>query len=375
MKLLVKNGFEKLCSNINRTQPEKTRKTHRHRNLMVAKEEELWGFEAHVATHRESGRGFACDRCGKVFRANSTQRAHIWAEHIDPQDWPHVCRHCGKRNWRSENHQQHEVVCQKIQARIAVAKEEGKAWVCPHGCRGGKPFISKWGFKVHLEQHKEGRKGFVCDCDPCKKVCSSRDALKKHIRAKHTDPATWPHACRHCAKRFWAKGHHKAHEAVCLGIQTRAAARAKEQEGALVCPRGCREGRPFATRTTLKRHMIRRHQEGKKGLACSRCDKVFNLPDDLRAHFKTRHTDPTEWPHACRFCSKPNWYLSRHKLHEAGCLKRLQSAAVDGLVRISIRSNLRGTKRKQVGKEGEVGLVACKRARAREEVVASRNKL
>ena len=96
-------------------------------------------------------------------------------------------------------------------------------------------------------------------CERCTSRFTSRDSLKRHLRAAHAPAVTnkKPHACGLCGQRF-------------------------------------------ANRSNRNRHHAA--HAGKKPHACGLCSARFERPCSLTTHHQYRHTD--EKPHACTYCGK-----------------------------------------------------------------------
>jgi len=142
-----------------------------------------------------------------------------------------------------------------------------------------------------------------CTFAGCDKKFSRPSRLKTHILS-HTGER--PFKCELCEKSFSRNAHLKRHVAI-----NHEGIRAQQTEVS------CTEcGASFANKYSLKKHVIKIHQESSK-YKCNECNISFNKHHTLKAHMIKLHREKYEdIIYDCDQCSKefPNlWSLDKHK--------------------------------------------------------------
>ncbi|KAJ3650760.1 hypothetical protein Zmor_016840 [Zophobas morio] len=142
-------------------------------------------------------------------------------------------------------------------------------------------------------------------CDHCDRTFKTSTQFVAHTTKDHKLDAKTvkPFGCSLCPKHFASAANLSQH------LQYH------KSERSHVCT-FC--GKGFKTRSDLAIH--EKLHLNKKEYECEECLKRFNTHKDLRTHKFVVHTDSSQWPHVCEFCSrrfptKTNFdaHVRRHK--------------------------------------------------------------
>jgi uncharacterized Zn-finger protein len=233
---------------------------------------------------------FVCVKCGIEKKGNRAMQQHlIWHQKHPDEDFhtAHICKECGK-------------VCgdhSLLRAHLRLVHSPRTFECTLKGC--GKSFKSKEGLKQHLSVHA-GVKDFVCA--ECGYAVRTKHHLKLHVLKKHTEmKRSIP--CEVCGKLFRhmsnLKCHfytHKArqerqHKCIICSLTFRSL-KSLESHNALHDP-----SRPFKCSQCPLRYKSKdalvAHENTHANLtyACQLCDVSYTRKDNLKRHFKEKHSD------------------------------------------------------------------------------------
>lgn len=212
---------------------------------------------------KQTGDGFPCPTCGKIFFEQYRLNRHLSTVHAAREHSKFTCTFegCGKLFPEKSILERH---------KITHLPPQEACHIC------GKLFKSKMNLEVHLKRHaSKGQRNFFCD--QCPNAYAFHADLLQHVKLKH--PLTLgrkveTYSCQHCG-------------------EVRSDSRA------------------------LRNHVRRVHE--KKQVCCEVCGKMI-LNNHMRHHMEAMHSAHRETkPHKCEVCGKGfsrREYLRGHsKIH------------------------------------------------------------
>ncbi|ALC49247.1 CG2889 [Drosophila busckii] len=178
----------------------------------------------HMLKHDKDQLDHSCQFCDKRFANVHRLRRHIQSIHEDLH--PHVCDICGKKFKFKPSFERHLLEHQGV---VAPAME------CP--------ICGVWLKNEHsLRLHRFTHDSKDTDCPHCAKKCSSRTALRAHIKYAHK--LTTNLQCTYCEKSFKQQRNLDEHMAIHTGLQL---------YNCPHCPKECR------SRSNMYVHIKQRH--------------------------------------------------------------------------------------------------------------------
>uniref|UniRef100_A0A1B6G500 Protein krueppel n=1 Tax=Cuerna arida TaxID=1464854 RepID=A0A1B6G500_9HEMI len=211
--------------------------------------------------------GFFCDGCNVWYKQRKRFMAH---QLLCPMMKTFECVLCDYEAKDRADLGKHTKLHSNIPEELASKTSQNECNICK------RVLSTKMALKLHLRTHS-GEKPYSCQY--CKKMFAQKSALKYHEKT-HVD--TKPFYCRFCNKGFNGKMVWENHERIHTG---------ERPYQCVVC------NLRFRCLANLRQHQPIHSEE--KSFKCPLCQKMFRRPEKVRIHLRT-HTG--EKPYICPIC-------------------------------------------------------------------------
>ncbi|XP_065226138.1 gastrula zinc finger protein XlCGF57.1-like [Planococcus citri] len=332
-------------------------------------------MKRHMFLH-EGLKPFECANCSKSFARKRDVKSHIFSIHMPYQSRPYKCDTCRKfySTWSHLNRHRCSATLKNHSTHISDRRQSLTCNIC------GGHFSLRSDLKRHMLIH-EGVKPFKCA--ECGKSFRRKSHMNEHIRAYHSPYHTRPYKCDICGKRFVAQFHLNTHKrlaghyrssklskftsadvddgvtveerdsTIVLGAKkVRKLVSSKRKKNSnpsqffvcKVCSRNyskpaylerhmtsheaskpfkCAEcDKSFATKCTLKQHIILMHINDQRSLDpqyyyCAHCNYRGQFKESLVYHIKRHHISNLSLDEfSCTVCGKTFTQMGHRKIHE-----------------------------------------------------------
>lgn len=285
------------------------------KNARLVEHERVHTGEVRVCTDQ---RPFAClfPGCGASYRRATHLSAHA-RSHKDAVMKPFACPQpgCAKAFWTAQHLHRHQVACHAGErARQGVSSTElaalgdtSNAGLYP--CTQCDRFFSKRAFlrlhmrEAHADQDERyAAAPFGCEFPGCTKRFPTNAKRTQHARLHAPDRYMCTHPHEGAAPTFSTWTELQRHTKACHPPR---------------CPYPACDGRTFASRDNLRKHMRSHEDEASDAHACAwnGCEAAFSTAYALRTHIATVHRH--EKPYVCDECGQR--FGHRHLLRKHTC--------------------------------------------------------